>query len=295
MKRSVLITGGSGFVGRNLVENLSGYTITAPSSKELNLLDQASVDAYFDKHSFDIVIHCAGFVISRNFKRNVSDIVDANLRMHHNLMRHASAFDRVFCFGSGAEYDKEHYQPAMAEDFFGTHTPTDPYGFSKFCIAYDIRQRENVINLRLFGCFGPYEDWEVRFISNALCKVMCGMDITMHQNIAFDYVYVKDVARVLEQLIEKKKLAHTEYNLTSGTVVEIKDIAQMILKKYGPSQELSIAHDGIGNEYSGDNTRLMDELPGFSFTLFEEALDELQTWYTSRKKEIDCDLLKLNK
>ena len=39
MTKKILITGGNGFIAKNLLEGLGEYDILAPNSKELNLLD----------------------------------------------------------------------------------------------------------------------------------------------------------------------------------------------------------------------------------------------------------------
>ena len=79
--QKILVTGGSGMVGKNLIEFMqasSDYQIFSPTSKELNLLNQYQVNSYFKKHSLDIVIHCAGLVggIQANINRPYSFIYE---------------------------------------------------------------------------------------------------------------------------------------------------------------------------------------------------------------------------
>ena len=61
----ILITGGTGMVGKNLIEfllNTSNYDLHYPKSSELNLLDQESVVEYIKFGKFEAIIHCAGLV-----------------------------------------------------------------------------------------------------------------------------------------------------------------------------------------------------------------------------------------
>ena len=59
MKR-ILITGGSGFVGRNLKESLAGkYEIFAPSHKGLELLDYDALEQYVLTNKIDVIVHGA--------------------------------------------------------------------------------------------------------------------------------------------------------------------------------------------------------------------------------------------
>ena len=56
MKR-ILLTGASGFIGKNIKETLnSKYDIWSPSSQELDLKDTECVEAYLKQHSFDVMI-----------------------------------------------------------------------------------------------------------------------------------------------------------------------------------------------------------------------------------------------
>ena len=60
----ILITGGSGMVGRNFMDDLrvKNYTIFNPSSSELNLLNPELVNAYIKKYMPDMIIHMAAKV-----------------------------------------------------------------------------------------------------------------------------------------------------------------------------------------------------------------------------------------
>ena len=54
----ILITGGNGFIGRNLIKTLNKeYEIFAPSSSELDLTSTESVEKYFQNKYFDVLIH----------------------------------------------------------------------------------------------------------------------------------------------------------------------------------------------------------------------------------------------
>ena len=56
----ILLTGGSGFVGKNIIEMLGKkHEIVAPTHKELELADQDAMDTYFKYKKFDVVLHSA--------------------------------------------------------------------------------------------------------------------------------------------------------------------------------------------------------------------------------------------
>jgi GDP-L-fucose synthase len=45
----------------------------------------------------------------------------------------------------------------------------------------------------------------------------------------------------------------------------------------------------MGPEYTGDNSRLRAEMPGFQFTSLDGGIKSLYDWYSSIKKEIDYE------
>jgi dTDP-4-dehydrorhamnose reductase len=62
----VLITGSTGFLGKNLAENLSGkYDLLLPGHKDLDLLNSEAVKKYLAEHLPDVLIHTAGVGITR--------------------------------------------------------------------------------------------------------------------------------------------------------------------------------------------------------------------------------------
>lgn len=83
----ILLTGGSGMVGRNLQEHphASDYEVLAPSSRELDLEDQKAVVDYFEASRPDIVIHAAGQVggIQANMADPVGYLVSNSLMGLH--------------------------------------------------------------------------------------------------------------------------------------------------------------------------------------------------------------------
>lgn len=290
MKMRMLITGGSGFIGKNLVEFLlKRYEVLAPTSRELNLLDSHAVYSYLQKNKCDQVIHCSTHNATITSDKDRSLIFQNNVRMFMNLARVRNLYNRMFYFGSGAEYARDRMPPKVKEEFFDLFVPEDDYGFSKYIMAKYAEGTDNIYDLRLFGCFGPHEDWRIRFISNAICRALFRKKITLSQDAVFDYLYVKDLGRIMVRFLQRKTLQYKHYNICTGETVHLKQLAQLVKKILDSNVRISVARKGLQREYSGDNSRLMKEMGGFQFTPIARAVEELIEWYRKNKILIDSD------
>ena len=89
MKKIILLTGGSGLVGRNIINhNFSqNYKILSPTSSDLNLLNYKDIEDYIALNRPEIVIHAAGIVggIEANINYPVKFLVD-NMQMGLNIL-----------------------------------------------------------------------------------------------------------------------------------------------------------------------------------------------------------------
>jgi GDP-L-fucose synthase len=289
----ILITGGSGFIGRNLAEHLaSSYQVLAPSSAELDLLRERDVRAYLHAHRCDVVIHAA---TTRSNRRVAAppDLLDRNCRMFFNLARNADRFGKMIHFGSGAEYDRSHLPPLVKEIYFDSRVPADAYGFSKYICAKYIERVERIVDLRLFGVFGPYEDYTVRFISNACCRVLKGLPIVLRQDVQFDYLYVGDLARITSWFIENDA-RHKAYNVCTGQPVTLTEVAQLVADVSGQNPNISVLHGGMGAQYTGDNSRLLAEIGRYHFCSARYAIGELYDYYKQRESKLDIAELRFD-
>lgn len=292
---NVLLTGGSGFLGRNIMEAFSDcYNVIAPSSEELDLTSETAVHTFLSAHQFDIVIHSAVRAGHRNAKDPSSQLY-INTRMYYNIIRNAGKFKRLIFIGSGAVYDVRRSMAKVGEDDFDLHIPTDEHGFSKYIINKHLSLLYDAVDLRVFGIFGKYEDYAIRFISNAICKTLFNLPITIRQDRLFDYLYIDDLMPVLEYFIHNKP-EYSAYNVTPNSSVRLSTVAELVRIRSGKEIPVIIAEQGTGLEYSGSNLRLHNSLPGgLQLTPLNVAIDRLYTWYEQHKNCIDKRLLLTDK
>ena len=116
----ILITGGNGMVGKNILEhpNAMKHTLLSPKSSELNLCDFAAVDDYLKKNQPDFIIHAAGLVggIQANMARPV-DFLIYNLDMGRNIIMAAkeNGITRLMNMSSSCMYPREAQNPLQEE------------------------------------------------------------------------------------------------------------------------------------------------------------------------------------
>ena len=291
----ILITGGSGFIGRNLVEFFSAqHEVIAPSHRELDLSDREAVHGFLRQGAFDVVIHAACKPGHRNAK-DPFNICYVNSRIFFNLYENRDFFGQMLVTGSGAIYDQSNSICRVREEQIGKPIPSDEHGLFRFMTGRFIEQSGNIVDLRLFGVFGRYEDYAIRFISNAICKALHGLPITLRQNRRFDYIYIDDFCRILQHLIDCPDLP-SAMNLTPDESVDLLDLAFMVRDLSGRDVPIQVADSGYGFEYSGDNGSLREILPEhFEFTPIRNAVVDLIRWYEANFALIDRAQLLIDK
>jgi GDP-L-fucose synthase len=168
----VLVTGGSGMVGKNLLEYLKEKTsceVISPTSFEMNLLNYASVKENLIKYNPDVVIHCAGLVggIQANIEKPFS-FLSINMQMGLNLINVSIELKikRLINLGSSCMYPKD-LNEALREGAIltGTLEPTNEgYAIAKIAIAKLCEYAEKEYGLRyktIIPCnlYGKYDNF----------------------------------------------------------------------------------------------------------------------------------------
>ena len=94
----ILLTGGSGLLGRNLISHLGGHEVIAPSSSELDITDPFS----FITFKCDLVIHCAAIAKFADAEKDPQGTIDTNIQGTCNALRHAMTRNARFVFISSS-------------------------------------------------------------------------------------------------------------------------------------------------------------------------------------------------
>ena len=295
---TVLVTGGAGYVGFNVVEALlasgrevvlfdrgplplSAQRAVAPYARQLTVVqgdicDAEQVMRAHERHKVDGVIHCAAVTSgSEREARDPKSVVDANLNGTINVLDAARRVDvrRVVYSNSGSVYGETLYKglPRLFEDS-SPAIPVRLYSITKQAAERTcLRMRElwnlDVVSARLGNVIGPWErDTGVRdrlephsqLVSFAATGKVA---ILPRREIPRDLVYSRDVAAGLIALLDAQALRHTVYNLSSGRVWGDTMVAWCeALKTVYPDFRYHVAAEGENPNitYSDQERSLMD-------------------------------------
>jgi nucleoside-diphosphate-sugar epimerase len=139
----IMITGGSGMVGKNLINFLNSntkHTLLSPSSSELDILEFNSVRKYIQKEKPDVIIHCAGYVggIQANIE-SPYNFLYKNITMGSNIIESAifNKVPKLINLGSSCMYPKDLDRELEEKDILtGELEPTNEgYAIAKIAVA----------------------------------------------------------------------------------------------------------------------------------------------------------------
>lgn len=241
---NILITGGNGYIAKNLKEGLqSKHNITSISRDDFDLTDRIATDKFFKNKHFDVVLHTAIAGGSR-LRKDTEDVVDQNLIMYYNLLANESKYSKFINIGSGAEI--------FAKD--------EPYGLSKHVINYSMKNKTNFHNVRIFAVFDENE-LDTRFIKSSILKYLNNQPIEIHQNKLMDFFYMKDLITLMEYCISVENLPK-EIDCSYKSIYSLKDISKIINTLDENKVPVNIVNKKEGVGYVGTFTPLGIEYIG---------------------------------
>ena len=286
---NIFITGSNGFIGSHLREYLKRtykkYRLFIPSSVELDLSNELAVDDYILSNKIDIIIHLANKGGDRTTV-NMKNVTEYNLRIFFNIVKHEKNVKKIISFGSGAEYGK--HKPiidAKEEDYLKSQ-PLDEYGFYKSITSKYIEKSQKIVQLRIFGAYGEYENYRFKFITNAIVKNLLQLPIVINKNVLFDYIYIDDLVKMIDWTIHnetKKKI----YNVTTGTKIDLISLANLVNETSDFKSEIKVLNDGLNNEYTSNNEKILSEIGNFEFTTHKNAISKMRDYFKTNLKNLD--------
>ena len=255
----VMLTGGSGFLGRNIQEFLKDKygEFLAPRSTECDLLSYQNTLEYLQTHKPDVIIHSAAYYGGLGINlEEPANIFFRNTVMAANLFEAGAkaGISRILPIGSACSYPGHIHGDLKEDDFWSgaLHDSVEAYGFSKKIqlVAQNAYKKQYGIesnHLILTNLYGPYDEYGEyrshvlgalikRFCDakkNNLPKVVCWGDGSPIR----EFLYVKDAARVIVSAID---FDHSllPVNIGTGIGTTIRELTELIVHYSGYEGEV---------------------------------------------------------
>ena len=252
----ILVTGGNGMVGKNILEheNARHHYILSPSSTELNLRDYSAVDAYLKKHQPEFIIHCAGLVggIQANIARPV-DFLVCNLDMGRNIIMAAKAngIKSLMNMASSCMYPREAQNPLQEELILqGELEPTNEgYALAKIVATrlceYIVKENPSLQYKTIIPCnlYGKYDKFspENSHMIPAVIKKIYEAKVNMANEIEIwgnglarrEFMFTEDLADFIYFALEKFEHLPQNTNVGLGFDYTINDYYHTIARVIG--------------------------------------------------------------
>jgi nucleoside-diphosphate-sugar epimerase len=239
VNKKLLITGGSGFIGRNLCKKLletQEFDFISPDSKEIDITKKETFALLFADEIFH-VIHLAGKVFVPDSWINPDDFITVNAFGTKNMLEFCRRYNISLTYISTYLYGQPEHIPIDEE---APVKVNNPYAFSKhlaeqLCSFYAQEYGVKIIILRLFNIYGPGQK-EKLLIPHIIKQCISDKEIIVEDILPKrDYVYVDDFINLLLSSIKQVDSINSNYeifNVGSGysmSVAEIIDTVQNIL------------------------------------------------------------------
>jgi UDP-glucose 4-epimerase len=304
--RRVLVTGGAGFIGSHLSEELlrRGAHVTIADDLSAGRLanvaaiadrvDTRSVDllhgdlaGLLSRSPFDVVFHLAGSVhVAGSVERPRRDLELnglATFNLLEALRAHAPQTSMLFA-STAAVYGEGLGRPFKEDD---PTVPVAPYGVSKlmaerYVAIYSSLYGLHAASLRLFPVFGSRQRQHVVYdLLTKLEKDPSELRIEGDGSQVRDFTHVSDVVGAFVHVAEHAPLRGEAYNVSTGNPMTVADLARAICRQAGVEARLAFTGQvraGVAKSWTADVSRLrsLGHRPRLSV---EEGLAETVEWF----------------
>lgn len=288
MRKIILITGFSGFVGRNFIEfavdnhlevEIWGIDVSAPQFsldeynkkmnihfKQIDLLNQKELKLFLSDINPDYILHLASFSsVAYSWKNpGLSFVNNTNIFLNLVLSIYELGIKtRILSVGSSEEYGKYTEKEMPLREEYALH-PCNPYAVAR--VSQEMLSRVfakdyglEIILTRSFNHIGPWQD--SRFVvAGFIEKILeikksgkkCGTIEVGDLSIVRDFVDVRDVVRAYWILLQGGKSGEV-YNICSGKGIKL----EKVLNEIGEIAEIQVSGKKVEKYIRPDDNRIV--------------------------------------
>ena len=260
-RKRVIITGGAGFIGSNLVDKLitCGQVILCLDDfndfyspqikinniknhhqnisfkvKKLDIREKRAVDQAFDSFKPDVVVHLAARAGVRPSIKDPGLYTSVNINGTLNLLE-ASVKHKIkkFIYASSSSVYGINKKVPFAEDD-AVLKPISPYASSKIAgeaLCHTFAQLHNlpVVALRFFTVYGPRQrpDLAIHKFTRLILENK-PLPLYGDGNSSRDYTYIDDIVEGICAAIDFPAKPYEVFNLGNSQSVTLKELVQLI-------------------------------------------------------------------
>lgn len=259
-KIKVLVTGGAGFIGSEVVKQLleKGYKVRVaddlskleakvPSNCEFLKVDLTNnKEALKVMDGVDFCIHLAAKIGGIGyFHKYPATILSENNKMYSAVFETAVKYkiERIIYLSSSMVFESTNSFPSKEDDLAKIPPPVSAYGFSKlvgewYCHAFNEQFNLNYTIIRPFNAYGINEapSEEVGYahvIPDLIKKILDGqypLELLGDGRQSRCFTHVSDIARGIILAMESKKGINEDFNIGSEKEIKMIDLARLIWK-----------------------------------------------------------------
>jgi GDP-4-dehydro-6-deoxy-D-mannose reductase len=276
----VLVTGGTGFIGRALVRKLKeqGRKLVVLGSADGDIADERTLKR-FARNAPGHVFHLAGRTFVPESWKDPAGFYRTNVLGTLNVLELCRRSGASLTFVSAYVYGTPDRLPVKET---AEPRPNNPYGHSKAVAENLCRYYADTFNLkvgiaRVFNVYGSGQD-ERFVIPTVLRQLRTSPEIRIKDSRPRrDYIHVDDVVEALAKIGERRP-SWAIFNVASGTSHSVGDIIALLQKAVGVSKPVIELHEERPNEIPdvvGDNSRAAADLGWRPQVSMEEGIRRL--------------------
>jgi dTDP-glucose 4,6-dehydratase len=253
----ILVTGGRGFIGTNLTNELrsrghDAWTCDIIQGEDAQHLKADTgmyqqMDTLFRRHKFDFVYHLAAEYGRWNGEDHYENLWRTNVIGTKNMLRLQEQHRFKMIFFSSAEVYGD-YDQLMSEDVMDRIPlkQMNDYAISKWagelqCLNHAAMFGVEVVRVRPVGCYGPHEYYSPYrgVIPIFVYSALTDRKFTVHRGHTRIFDYVEDTCRTFANIVDNFKPGEV-YNVggREDWSISIEELAGIVLETVGANPSL---------------------------------------------------------